>query len=54
MAEKAEPHVCRRCQEEGSYCGMLRFPGDPIPKCHQHGNDKEQWIEMEPVFKENK
>ena len=51
---KSEPYRCPRCIGEGSYVGMLRFPGDPIPVCKSHGKEAHQWVEMEPVNKEEK
>ena len=52
-AVKAKPYRCERCLDEGSYVGLLRFPDDPPPVCKQHGREPEQWVEMEPVKKEN-
>lgn len=54
MSDKNEPYRCPRCIEEGTYTGTLRFVGDPIPQCRNHGKADEQHVEMEPVHKENK
>jgi len=51
---KSEPFRCPRCLDEGSYTGALRFPGDPVPVCKNHGKAEEQWVRMEPVNKEKK
>ena len=48
---KSEPYRCPRCLEEHSYTGALRFPGDPVPVCKNHGREEEQWVEMRKVEK---
>lgn len=52
MSEKSVPYRCEQCLIEQSYTGALRFPGDPPPKCKNHGKAEENWVEMTPVEKE--
>ena len=43
------PYVCPRCLSEGSYTGVLHFPGQDEPVCKNHGKSKEQYQPMKPA-----
>lgn len=51
---KSVPHTCKRCRDEGSYTGSLKFDGDPVPVCKNHGKEPHQFVQMEPAKKEKK
>ena len=44
---RSEAYICLRCKFEGSYVGALRFEGQDVPKCKDHGP-------MQPVQKKGK
>ena len=44
---KSVAYRCDRCYFEGSYVGALRFEGQEVPKCKDHGP-------MQPVQKKGK